>query len=257
MTFPRFTPLLLVCSLLLPAARATISGEDIPLTIAVRASVDRPFQGFRKAPLKEHGKLYHLGYIQETLQDVKLVRPVDEGLLRQHLDLELAKRGFREITGDEVPDIILTVHYGRGLLHNPYLDDTIVNENTNPPTVTIIGGIPTQLMRQKEHNFEMKLQNANFEKLFIRVTAWANPAKQEPPKPGKKPKPKALWKTTIVIDDPANRDLNHFMEKMLAAGANYFDREIEEEEALIRTDLPEGHVELGDAKIVNDDEDKP
>lgn len=256
MTFPRFTPLLLACSLLLPAARATTSGEDIPLTIAVRSSVDRPFQGLRKAPLKEHGKLYHFGYIQETLQDVKLVRPVDEGRLRQLLAAELTKRGFREATGDEAPDIVLTVHYGRGLLHNPYLNDTIVNENTNPPTVTIIGGVPTQLMRQKEHNFEMKLQNANFEKLFIRVTAWANPAKQDPPKPGRKPKPKALWKTTIVIDDPAGRDLNHFMEKMLAAGANYFDREIAEEEALIRTDLPEGHVELGEAKVV-DDKRKP
>lgn len=254
MSAPRPPLICLICLLLLPTGHATTSGEDIPLTIAVRSMVDRPFQGFRKAPLKEHGKLYHIGYIQETLQDVKLVRPVDEGMLRHHLGVELAKRGFREITGEESPDIILTVHYGRGLLHNPYLDDTIVNENTNPPTVTIIGSIPTQLMRQKEHNFEMKLQNANFEKLFIRITAWANPAKQDPPKPGKKFKPKALWKTTIVIDDPAGRDLNHFMEKMLAAGAKYFDREIEEEEALIRTDLPEGHVKLGDAKVVNDDE---
>lgn len=253
MPTPRYLTLFLIGCLPLPTAWATTSNEDIPLTIAVRSSVDRPFQGFRKAPIKEHGKLYHLAYIKEAKHEQKLIRPVDENLLRQHLAAELAKRGFREITGDELPDIVLTVHYGRGLLRNPYLADAMVNDTTTPPTVTILGGMPTQLIKQKQHNYELKLQNANFEKLFIRVTAWAYPGAEDEPKPKKRQKPKALWKTTIVIDDPDNRDLNHFAEKMLSAGAKFFDREIAEEEAFIRTDLPEGHVKVGDARVVEDD----
>jgi hypothetical protein len=48
--------------------------------------------------------------------------------------------------------------------------------------------------------------------------------------------------------------LNQFMEKMLAAGSEFFDRKIKDEEALITTDLPVGNVQLGDATEVPDDE---
>ena len=148
---------------------------------------------------------------------------------------------------------MLTVLCGRGYLRNPYLDDVNMDETTNPPTLTYVG-LPTSLMRQKTHRFEEKLQAAQSEKLFIRVTAWANPDTQPEPKPGKKKKPKLLWKTTIVTDDPANRDLNQFMEKMLAAGSEFFDRKITTEEVFITTDLPVGNVQLGDAKEVPEDD---
>jgi len=233
---------------------ATTSDEDLPLNIAVRSSVDRPFQGLRKAPLKEHGKVYLIAAISEGRFVEQLVMPLKEDILLAHLQAELAKRGFRPATPDHPPEIILTILYGSGLLKNPYLGDVMVNDTTQPPIVTIQGANVKQLMKQKEFGFEEKLQSANYEKLFIHIVAWANPDDLPPPKPGRKKKPKELWKTTIVTDDHAHRDLNQSVEKMLAVGAKYFDREIEDEEAIITTDLPEGFVKFGETKVMNDGE---
>ena len=227
--------------------------ESLPLNIQVRSDVDQPFKGFGKEPLREHGKVYAIAAVSEARGDESLIMPIDETLLLTHLSNELAKRGFRPATAAEPAEIVLTVLCGRGYLRNPYLDDVNMDETTNPPTLTYVG-LPTSLMRQKTHRFEEKLQAAQSEKLFIRVTAWANPDTQPEPKPGKKKKPKLLWKTTIVTDDPANRDLNQFMEKMLAAGSEFFDRKITTEEVLITTDLPVGNVQLGDAKEVPEDD---
>jgi hypothetical protein len=234
---------------------SSVMGADdsLPLNIQVRSEVDQPFKGFRKEPLKEHGKVYAIASVSEARGDESLVMPIKEDLLLKHLTKELAKRGFRPATVAEPPEIVLTVLCGRGFLRNPYLDDVFMDETTSPPTASITG-LPTNLINQRKAFYEMRLQAAQSEKLFIRVTAWANPDTQPEPKPGKKKKPKLLWKTTMVTDDPANRDLNQFMEKMLAAGSEFFDRKIKDEEALITTDLPVGNVQLGDATEVPDDE---
>ena len=151
----------------------------------------------------------------------------------------------------ETPDIALTVVYGRGWLKNPYLDEhTMPVGMSDPPVVSMKGTDIQQMIREREPGYEAKLQDASHEKLFIHLTAWEFPGKQPAPKTGKKKKPLELWKTTMVIDDPANRDLNQFIEKMLAAGAKYFDREIKDEEAFVDTDLPEGTVKYGEAKVM-------
>ncbi len=225
-----------------PAKR---NSQEITLDIDVRSAIDRPFEGWSKAKVKPNGKVYGIAAVTDASGAVPLIRPVKRNEVLKHLREELGRRGFREINPDEKPEIVLTVHYGRGFLRNPYLNDVIYNENTNPPTATIIGGIPTQLMRQKEHGFEERLQKANYEKLFIRVTAWAYQEPDTKDKKGRKAKPRYLWKTDMIVDDPANRDLNLFIKEMFAAGAPWFDREMEKEEVTVSTDIPEGEVILG------------
>lgn len=127
---------------------------------------------------------------------------------------------------------------------------------TDPPTSTILAGDPKQLMRQKEYGFEEKLQTANFEKLFIQLNAWAHPDTQPAPRKGKKKKPKLLWQTNMITDDPMHRDLNQFVDKLLAAGSQFFDQEMEDDETFIRTDLPEGYIEYGDTVILEEEEEE-
>ena len=227
--------------------------EDMPLSIAVRSEIDRPFEGWGKADIKEHGKAYTLASIDEGKTALKLVMPVDEDALLNMLRMELTKRGFKEVT-TEKPEIILTVIYGRGYLRNPYLDGAILDESGSSgmgaPTVSITMANIDYLVKRKENGFEEKMQNANQEKLFIRITAWANPADLSPKKPGGKVKPKVLWHTTMITDDPGHRDLNQFMKKLLAAGSNFFDREMDDDEKFIKTDLPEGFIYYGDTIIL-------
>lgn len=238
----------------LPILHATTSDEDLPLDIQVRSQIDRPFKGWGREDPKDHGKVYLLASVSEARSEHQLVLPLDENILIEHLHSELRKRGYREHVPGEKPELILTIIYGRGYLKNPYLSDAMVNTMLDPPISTILAGNPKQLIRQKEYGFEEKLQTANFEKLFIQVNAWAHPDDLPEAKRGKEKKPKLLWKTTMITDDPQNRDLNQFVEKLLAAGSQFFDREIEDEEAFIRTDLPEGYVDYGDTVIINDDE---
>jgi hypothetical protein len=235
------------------AAKPARNSTEITLDIDVRSTVDRPYQGLRKAPREEHGKLYAIVSLTDASGADPLIRPVKQNEMLKQLRQELARRGFREITPAEKPEIVLTVFYGRGYLRNPYLNDVVMNETSDPPTATILGAMPTQLMRQKEYGFEERLQKANFEKLFIRVTAWVyiEPGTKTPK--GKKPKPRELWKTDMIVDDPAHRDLNLFIQEMFAAGSRYFDQEIEKEEVTVSTDLPEGRVTLGPLEFPEDD----
>lgn len=237
-----------------------LTNDNPPLNVYVRSSVDRPFVGLLgKEPARDHGRRYALVSLQNTPGPLKLVRPVSEGRLAKLLRGELTKRGFTEIKRGEEPEILLTVHYGRGWLKNPFLDDVMMNEYTDPPTATVNGAFPTHLMRQKGFNYEERTQAANAEKLFIRVTAWKLPEPPPAPPPGKKAKrvkPYLYWKTTMVADDPDNVDLNGIMEKLLAAGSAYFDKEIESEQVEIKQDMPEGAVILGELKVIPDSEPK-
>lgn len=235
-----------------PAKPRKRNSQEITLDIDVRSAVERPFEGWRKAPLKPNGKVYGIASVTDASGAVALIRPVNQSEVLKHLRAELDRRGFREIKAGEKPEIVLTVHYGRGFLRNPYLDDVIYNETSDPPVATIIGGIPTQLMRQKEHGFEERLQKANNEKLFIRVSAWAYREPGAKDQKGRKLKAQLLWKTDMVVDDPANRDLNLFIKEMFAAGAPWFDREMEKEEVTVSTDIPEGKVILGPLSFPDD-----
>ena len=60
-----------------------------------------------------------------------------------------------------------------------------------------------------------------------------------------------IVEASAIISDG---DLNQFMQQLLAAGSNFFDREMEDDEEFIKTDLPEGFIHYGDTIIVDDDE---
>jgi hypothetical protein len=239
------------------ATAGQASNDDPKLEIEVRAKVERPFKGLGKAPLKEHGKIYQIAGITLVPSNPPLIRPVNERLLLEALQEELTKRGFAEASAEAAPEIILTIIYGRGWLRNPYFDDVMIAESTSPPTV-ISHGMPTNLARQRNFRHESKLQAAQAEKLFLYVSAWANPAEiPAADRRGKRAKPRRLWTTNIIIDDPAERDLNVFIRDMLAAGSAYFDRQIDAEEVIVRTKMPEGHVILGPLHFAEDDPPDP
>ena len=54
-----------------------------------------------------------------------------------------------------------------------------------------------------------------------------------------------MWVATMAVDDPDHRDLNTVYKDMLAAGAQYFDREATEPEVEVFKPLPEGNVKIG------------
>jgi hypothetical protein len=238
---------------------AFAAGDAIPADadyrINVRSEVERAYTRFGREPVREHGKVYAI--VKMDLidnPDGKLVRPVNEFALLKNLNAVLAKRGFREAPPGTTPEILLTVLYGRGFLKNPYMDDSMI-ENDAPGidgvgsmggrTVTIVG-IPKDIIRHKDAGYEEKLQRADGEKLILNVTAWGMPER----KPGeKKQRPKQLWHVTINTDD-ADQDLNAQMEKMLAAGSMYFDREMDKEEVTTFSSLPEGNVKIGTPTVV-------
>jgi len=212
------------------------------IDIDVRASVDERWSGIHKGGAIEHGKIYGIASIKEVPATSKLLKPVNEARLVQELRAQLNAWGFTEITPKQKPDVVLTVLYGRGWLRNPYLKGTILNEDSDiVPVATIL--LPDQAMRQREAGYEAKVQAAQQEKLFIRVTAWKYPeAPQE--------KPSELWKTTMVVDDPDHRDLNQVTMQMLAAGADYFDRVIKDGEVRVNSATPPGRVIVGPTKIL-------
>ena len=237
----------------LPALRVAATDDDY--RINVRTAVDRPFKGLGKEPLVEHGKVYSVVKIDLIDNPVgKLVRPVNEFALLKNLNRVLAAHGFREAPAGTNPEILLTVLYGRGWLKNPYMDDSMIESEMGVDgvnamggrTVTIVG-IPKDALKHKDAMYEEKLQRADGEKLIINITAWAFPGTGKGG--GKKQRPKQLWHTTINTDD-ADQDLNAQMEKMLAAGAVYFDREMEKEEETVFSSLPEGHVKVGAPTVV-------
>ena len=228
------------------AAPATPTDGGVPLNIDVRSKIDPKWEGFRKLKTVAHGKLYLLAAVNEVEVVDKLVKPLDKGALATLLRREMAAKGFREITAGETPEVVLTVAFGRGYLRNPYLDDAA--EEMSPeglPQVNV--NSPKQAMRQRQPGFERKLQAAQAEKLYIAVTAWEYPAV-------KGRKPNLLWRTTMVTDNPAERDLNLAMPAMLAAGAGYFDRNVEDE-VTINSTMPTGTVKLGPLNVI--EEPKP
>jgi len=242
---PSFLPPVLLWSLVVLLAcgsqvcpRLAAAGDEDPFKINIRTAVDRPYTMFSKKPFKEHSKLYSLAWIRQAKSTgPSFVEPVDEVELLQHLHDVLTARGFHEPASGKVPDIVLTVIYGRSRLRNPYEDKTLDIGDSQGMDNTVIGDAEL-LTKERTPGRHEKSVAAGEEKIFIAVTAWEFP--------GFSPtdKPKQLWRTIINVDDP-DQDLNLVAGKMLAAGSAYFDREISEEEVTVMSNVPDGHVIVG------------
>jgi hypothetical protein len=228
--------------LLVPGVRA--QGVDI----GVRSKImDRDIQWAHKSDAPDqggHSKSFAILAIDEVKAEESLVKPVDQNAMLGHLIHQLQANGFHAYAKGTKPDILLTVSYGRGDMRNPYERDVgEIPNQVGVPTQTILGAFPEQLYDKMIPGHETNLQKSTFEKLFIRVTAF------EYPKDGKT-KPKMLWKTIIVADDPANRDLNAVAEQMLEAGAPYFDKDIKHGEVEFYKPTPDGKVNVGTPEVV-------
>lgn len=250
LTFVRraFVAALFLAALLpVHAFNPTPAEDPSTLSVVVRTKVDKPF-GFKPADAPKHGKVYYIISLKEIKLDDKLVRPVDESGMLDATKKELTARGFRQIRKGETPEIVITVDYGRGYLANPYMAGTSTDLG-DPPTVTITGAMPTQLLKQKEVGFETKMRRAQLEKLYIIMTAYKFPS----PK-GKRPE--LAWKTTMLVDNPEKLDLNKVYQEMIVAGGNFFDQEMKDEEADLVRPMPEGRVEIGTPEVVKENRSK-
>ena len=264
----------------------SLRAQENQLDVGVRSSVvDKTHLWSKENPKLKgeggHGKIYGILTVDEVKSDRELEKPVDERYLSNLLVEQLEANGFRQVAKGERPDILLTVSYGRGELANPYIRDTgevggvgsVPNmgssragmampgggesspsggfASTNAPTQTITGGMAEQMIDEKTPGYEAKLQKASFEKLYIRITAWDYPNKQN--YPDKHSAARMLWKTVMVVDDPDNRDLNDVAAKMLEAGAPYFDKQPKDKEVDVYKPLPEGHVKVCTPEMVGSD----
>lgn len=248
---------------LLPAAFVSISASigsliaapsadrsDAQVEIDVRSYVDERWEGVRKRGPIEHGKVYLIASVNESPSSKKLVQPVDKtGLLRQFRQT-LTSHGFSEVTEGGTPDVVLTMLYGRGFVRNPYLanidgdSDAPSIEPTAAESARAAAIKPSLYQDRLWGRYEQKVIKAQKEKLFIRVTAWKVPSHAQE-------KPVELWKTTMVVDEPDQNDLNQLYPQMLAAGASFFDRPMKTEEVTISKPLKEGNVEVGPVRVVD------
>lgn len=226
-----------------------LAAGETAFDIGVRAEVERANKGLGREPLREHGKAYIVISLQQldNISD-ELTHPVNEFKLLKELRNALASRGFHEVSERAQADILITVLYGRGWLRNPYLDDGMLNELSGVPILTLTGVDAVKHMVNAREVGEEKIQRAQAEKLIINLTAWKPPAKH-------KEKPKELWRTTIYVED-ADQDLNILSEKMLMAGAAYFDRQLDKEEVTLPSTLPEGRVDVGTPTVVTPSKEK-
>ena len=225
-------------------AAASAGPDPTAVEIGVRSTVDERWHGVHKDGPAEHGRVFLIASLKQAPSGKKLLQPVDEAGLLQHLRRELTAQGFREMAATETPDVILTLLYGRGFVRNPYMANIAgdINADSTAPTPMesqLAAMVNPRLPAKRSFGtYELKLQAAQTEKLFIRVTAWKYPG-------DRKEKPFELWKTTMVVDDPDNHDLNLVGPKMLAAGVRFFDRPLAQEEVRIATPFKDGTVNLG------------
>lgn len=234
------------------AAETDATRAAAEVEIGVRSRVDERWEGVRKRGPIEHGKLYLIASLKQAPSAEKLVRQVDEAGLLAQLRQNLNTHGFREATAGDTPDVVLTLLYGRGHVRNPYLAniDGDISSGSIAPTAAesaLAAAVDPRLYDKRQWGFyEHKLLAAQKEKLFIRVTAWKFPG-------DRKEKPAELWKTTMVVDEPDRHDLNTLYPKMLAAGVQFFDRPLKQEEVTITTPLKQGRVDLGPLTILEED----
>jgi hypothetical protein len=221
--------------------------EGVPLHIDIRGEVDQGWKGLSKRGPVAHGKVYALVSVKETKTEEPLLKPLDEHELLRLLRAELGANGYREIVPGEKPEVVLTVTYGRGFLHNPHMERGAMDEiSADVATANLTSA--KQAFKSREPGFEAKMQRAQAEKLSITVSAWKLPA-------ARGEKPHLYWRTSMVTDNPASRDLNLAMPALLKTGAKYFDRETKDGEVTINTTMPTGTVKLGPLNVI--EEPKP
>lgn len=233
---------------LLTGAAAAEARANAPFRIEVRSSVDDRWDGLRKTAPIEHGKRYFIASMLQADSEGKLTAPVDERALLDEVRHALDSHGFRSIDDGEIPDVVLTVLFGRGFLKNPYLGDMADNTSEDIMVSTIT--TPKQAAAQRQHGFEVKLQQAQAEKLFIAIRAWKYPSQ-------KKEKPVRLWQTTMIVEGPERTDLNKVSKDMLRAGASYFDRVMGQEAVSVSSSDPEGQVTLAPLQVLDTKEPLP
>jgi hypothetical protein len=251
-----------------PTTHLSVSSPN-ELSVGIRSGVDlavknRQVRATEQADPSHKKPVYALLWVKEASAAEKLLRPVDARAIGEKLMQVLDAQGFRRLMPGQRPDIVIGAKYCRGFLPNPYtyrlgepkpgeIDPAALSENrgvvidnltdrdklvARPPAFEPLTGL------------EERSQRSSLEKLIITVVAWKYP----PPRNTTK-EPEPLWRATMAVDDPDHRDLNVVAARMLEAGAPFFDRELTEPEIVISQPLPEGHVTLGDAKVI--DEPKP
>ena len=237
---------------------------SVPAEIGVRSALADPYapvpQPAASAEGRKQGPIYYIASIQQISGDELISPPISVKVLLRQARQALESRGFHAIEKGQRPDLVFTVEYGRDWLDNPYLDGTrdlppMVGVSSVPPANgaglsleqlphQTITGAPVQLMNQFEAGREAKIQKAESEKLYIRLNAWQYQADA-------KARPRLLWVTTRVVDDPDHVDLNAVSVSMLAAGAPYFGREIRDGEITIPAPVPDGHVKVGAPQVLD------
>lgn len=230
----------LCVALLVSSARAQQNTGELDVGVRTTIEPDAKFDKKVKGkPTPPRPRLYAMLQVQQRASFDKLVKPVDAEMIAVEVARQLDLQGFTRVKPKQKPEIVITAEYGRGMLPNPYMGDPAIESLDNGvPTVTHGADALKQLMRQKTPGFEAKLQKASYEKLFIEVKAWKYPSS-----PGEKPR--VMWVALMNVDDPDHRDLNGIFKDMLAAGAPYFDRQVEGEEVDVYKPLPEGNVKVG------------
>ncbi len=243
---------------------APVRAQDVDIDVRSKV-MDKDLQwGHKTASPQEggHSKTFAIVAIEEVKAASRLVRPVDPQNILEQLYEQLLANGFTLYAKGTKPDILLVVSYGRGEVQNPYFHEqgeigafappfppdpsgATPHSDTEATSVTLTGAVAIgrSVFDSKTPGYEMKLQKAEFEKLFIRVTAFAYPT--DP-----KARPKMLWKTVIVADDPDHRDLNKIAAEMLKAGAPYFDKDLAKPELEFYQGMPQGQVNVGTPEVV-------
>jgi hypothetical protein len=232
------------------------------LNIGVRSGVDLEVKNSaaRAAELADpaHKKpLYAVIWVRELPTGQPFARPVDARAIGEHLIRVLDAQGFRRIKPGQKPDIIIGAKYCRAELPNPYsyqIGHGGHNEIRNVPDNLSDSGhlVARPAFFEPMTGLLEKAERANLEKLIIMVVAWKYPPPADP-----KTEIKPLWRSTMTVDDPDHRDLNAVAAKMLEAGAPFFDRELREPEVTVSQPLPEGHVKLGEAQVIEDTKPAP
>lgn len=228
------------------------------LAIGVRSTVTQPPGVSPSSVPSGHNRLYAVLTVDEVTSAYPLAKPVDEGRLIDRLHTELSAHGFKRAAGQERPEILLTVVYGRGWLRNPYLAAGVapIYDTYKAPVfrssngwvdmaAQSIAGLTNPYIDEISPGREAALQKASYEKLFLRVTAFA--FNNDP-----RARAQLLWMTTMIVDDPSHRDLNLIAPQMLAAGAHYFARAMTEKEVTFTAAAPTARVYVGTPEVVGE-----
>lgn len=232
-----------------------IWAQPTPFDLQVRSEVKD--KSFGKSDMKDapvHGTVYEILAAEQNKSEGSLVRPVDATWLTGLAVQELNSHGYTRAARGGKPDILITILYGRGFLKNPFNDASTFatpggGNGSDAPSYAITG-VSNQLFRESGNGFVAKQQRAEQEKLFIRLTAWRYPTERNA-------KRKELWNTTMVMSDPDHADLNRIAPQMFAAGGNFLDHDMTQEEVELNKPLQQSHVTVGAPEVVDPDKPAP